>query len=78
MPVSESVKKAQQKYYENIKRININSSNEIYELFANYCKDTKQTKKEVFEKALQFYIDYPFIFTKTMHHFSWFQTHLQI
>lgn len=57
MPVKESVKKAQDKYYENIKRININADKSVYELFINYCEQMNISKKELFERAVTEYID---------------------
>lgn len=57
MPISESLQKAQQKYKENVKNMNIRMSKEIFDMFNDYCQQTGETKKEVFEKAITEYID---------------------
>lgn len=49
--------RAQEKYAENVKHINIRTGKSIYELFENYCKSQNMTKKDLFEKAVQYYID---------------------
>lgn len=49
--------RAQEKYAENVKHINIRTDKKIYELFNVYCSEKKMTKKDLFEKAVQYYID---------------------
>ncbi|MDE6132233.1 MAG: hypothetical protein K2G04_02480 [Oscillospiraceae bacterium] len=49
--------RAQEKYAENVKHINIRTDKKVYELFNTYCNDNKMTKKDLFEKAVQYYID---------------------
>lgn len=49
--------RAQEKYAENVKHINIRTNKSVYELFNSYCDSMHMTKKDLFEKAVQYYID---------------------
>ncbi|MDE7293795.1 MAG: hypothetical protein K2N72_05165 [Oscillospiraceae bacterium] len=49
--------RALEKYAENVKHINIRTDKKIYELFNTYCEENQITKKDFFEKAVQYYID---------------------
>ena len=55
--MTESMKKALNKYYESNKQLNITISNKIYEIFVEYCKQMNKTKKEAIEKMITEYID---------------------
>ncbi len=55
--MKESMKKALTNYYNKNKQLNITISNEIYELFVNYCKQYKITKKEAIEPMITYCID---------------------
>nr|DAW20689.1 MAG TPA: hypothetical protein [Caudoviricetes sp.] len=56
---SEAQKKATDNFYKKNKQLNITISNEVYELFVNYCKEKEldKTKREILEDAIQYYID---------------------
>ena len=54
--------RALEKYAENVKHINIRTDKKIYELFNTYCEENQITKKDFFEKAVQYYIDNHWIF----------------
>lgn len=56
---SEAQKKATNNFYKKNKQLNITISNEVYELFVNYCKEKEldKTKREILENAIQYYID---------------------
>lgn len=51
------MKKALTNYYNKNKQLNITISNEIYELFVNYCKQYQITKKEAIEAMITYCID---------------------
>ena len=51
------MKKVLTNYYNKNKQLNITISNEIYELFVNYCKQYKITKKEAIEAMITYCID---------------------
>ena len=51
------MKKALTNYYNKNKQLNITISNEIYELFINYCKQNDVTKKEAIETMITYCID---------------------
>lgn len=55
--MKESMKKALTNYYNKNKQLNITISDEIYELFVNYCKQYKITKKEAIEAMITYCID---------------------
>ena len=55
--MKKSVKKALTNYYNKNKQLNITISNEIYELFINYCKQNDITKKEAIETMITYCID---------------------
>lgn len=55
--MKESMKKALTNYYNKNKQLNITISNEIYELFVNYCKQYKITQKEAIEAMITYCID---------------------
>lgn len=48
--MKESMKKALTNYYNKNKQLNITISNEIYELFINYCKQNDVTKKRLLKR----------------------------
>lgn len=56
---SEAQKKATDNFYKKNKQLNITISNEVYELFVNYCKEKElnRTKREILESAITDYID---------------------
>ena len=45
-------------YRKKNKQLNITISNEVYELFVNYCIDMNISKKEAIEKMIKEYIEY--------------------
>lgn len=45
-------------YRKKNKQLNITISNEIYELFVNYCEDMNISKKSAIEKMIKDYIKY--------------------
>lgn len=55
--MKESMKKALTNYYNKNKQLNISISNDIYELFINYCKQMNITKKEAIETMITYCID---------------------
>lgn len=57
LDMKESMKKALTNYYNKNKQLNITISNEIYELFINYCKQNDVTKKEAIETMITYGID---------------------
>ena len=57
MPVSESMKKALDKYNENVKQVSTRIDKQVYEKMLQYCDQTNITKKQFIEEAIQFYID---------------------
>lgn len=49
--------RAKDKYNEKNKTMTACISNDIFNMFEEYCKNTQQTKKQVLEAALSEYID---------------------
>lgn len=57
MPISESQKRANEKYMQNVKKLNANIDNNIYALMEEYCKQYDITKRKFIEDAIMEYLD---------------------
>lgn len=57
MASKEAVERSRANYDAKVDIITLRVDNKINEMFKNYCQEQGLTKKEVFEKAIQYYID---------------------
>lgn len=55
--MKESMKKALEKYNENVKQVSTRIDKQIYDIMLQYCKQNDMTKKEFIEKCILNYID---------------------
>ena len=55
--MTESMKKALNKYNKNIKQVSTRIDKQIYDIMLQYCKQNDMTKKEFTEKCILYYID---------------------
>ena len=55
--MTESMKKALNKYNENVKQVSTRIDKQIYDIMLQYCKQKDMTKKEFIEKCILYYID---------------------
>ena len=55
--MTESMKKALNKYNENVKQVSTRIDKQIYDIMLQYCKQKDMTKKEFIEKCILHYID---------------------
>ena len=55
--MTESMKKALNKYNENVKQVSTRIDKQIYDIMLQYCKQKDITKKEFIEKCILYYID---------------------
>lgn len=55
--MKESMKKALEKYNENVKQVSTRIDKQIYDIMLQYCKENDMTKKEFIEKCILHYID---------------------
>ena len=55
--MTESMKKAREKYKDNKSRINTDIDKQIYDIMLQYCKQNDMTKKEFIEKCILYYTD---------------------
>ena len=55
--MTESMKKALNKYNENVKQVSTRIDRQIYDIMLQYCKQKDMTKKEFIEKCILYYID---------------------
>ena len=55
--MTESMKKALNKYNENVKQVSTRIDKQIYDIMLQYCKQKDMTKKEFIEKCILYYTD---------------------
>ena len=55
--MTESMKKALNKYNENVKQVSTRIDKQIYDIMLQYCKQKDMTKKEFIEKCILYFID---------------------
>lgn len=55
--MTESMKKALNKYNENVKQVSTRIDKRIYDIMLQYCKQKDMTKKEFIEKCILYFID---------------------
>ena len=55
--MTESMKKALNKYNENVKQVSTRIDKQIYDIMLQYCKQNDMTKKEFIEKCILYYTD---------------------
>ena len=55
--MTKSMKKALNKYNENVKQVSARIDKQIYDIMLQYCKQKDMTKKEFIEKCILHYID---------------------
>ena len=55
--MTESMKKALNKYNKNVKQVSTRIDKQIYDIMLQYCKQKDITKKEFIEKCILYYID---------------------
>lgn len=57
MPSKEAVQRSRANYDAKVDIITLRVDPQINEMFKKYCQEQNITKKELFEKAVQYYID---------------------
>ena len=55
--MTESMKKALNKYNENVKQVSTRIDKQIYDIMLQYCEQKDMTKKEFIEKCILYYTD---------------------
>ena len=55
--MTESMKKALNKYNENVKQVSTRIDKQIYDIMLQYCEQNDMTKKDFIEKCILYYID---------------------
>ena len=55
--MTDSMKKALNKYNENVKQVSTRIDKQIYDIMLQYCKQKDMTKKEFIEKCILYYTD---------------------
>lgn len=57
MPSKEAIQRSRANYNAKVDIVTLRVDAKINQMFVDYCKNQKMTKKDLFEKAVQYYID---------------------
>lgn len=57
MPSKEAIQRSRTNYDAKVDVLTLRVDAKINQIFVDYCKSQNMTKKDLFEKAVQYYID---------------------